>query len=159
MEQQISGFEDRERSQLEVVERLVATVGAGAFEIEVQRLTALHKVDIDAPIQIFMRCPHHSPVEMSDVLFSVLSRACDEITNLEPRLISLPAYGCRDSQRTALPQGLWLDLVRFAREQFDPAALDAEFLAARLKDGMSSKEAFDALVNFKRSSGGRANSV
>ncbi|MFJ4051542.1 hypothetical protein [Pseudomonas hunanensis] len=159
MEQHIHGFENRERSQLAVVERLVATVGAEAFEIEVQRLTALHKVDIDGPIQTFMRCPHHSPVEMSDVLFSVLSRACDEITNLEPRLISLPAYGGRDSQRTALPQGLWLDLVRFAREQFDPAALDAEFLAARLKDGMSSKEAFDALIDFKRSNRNQVNSV
>ncbi|MBV4540083.1 hypothetical protein [Pseudomonas vlassakiae] len=159
MEQHISGFEHREQSQLEVVERLVATIGAEAFEVEVKRLTALQKVDIDAPMQIIMRCPHHPPVEMSDVLFCVLSRACDQIINLEPRLINLPAYGCRDSQRTALPQRLWLDLVRYAREKFDPAALDAEFIATRLKDGLSSREAFDALIDLKRSRGGQANYV
>ena len=45
---------------------------------------------------------------------------------------------------------LWLDLTRYARECFDPAVLDAQFLVAKLKEGLSSKEAFDALIASKR---------
>lgn len=37
----------------------------------------------------------------------------------------------------------------YARECFDPAALDADFLSSRMGEGLSSKEAFDALIASK----------
>jgi hypothetical protein len=44
-------------------------------------------------------------------------------------------------------------LVRHAREAFDPAGLDAEFLAGKLREGYSTQEAFDALISSKRVKG------
>jgi len=152
MEKHITGFERRDLSGLEVVERLAAIIGVEAFEFDVQRLASLHKVDLHAPLRTIARRSHPSQIGISDIPFDVISRVCDQLIKLEPRLLELYDYRCRDSERTVLPQALWLDLVRYARECFDPAALDAQFLASKLKEGMSSKEAFDALITFKRSS-------
>jgi len=46
-------------------------------------------------------------------------------------LLERPSYRCRNSHYTALPWMLWLDIVGYAREQFDTAALDATFLAEK----------------------------
>lgn len=51
---------------------------------------------------------------------------------------------------TALPWTLWLDIVRYAREQYDPAALDAAFLAEKQRQGMSNSASFEALIAAKR---------
>lgn len=61
-----------------------------------------------------------------------------------------PSYRCRNSHYTALPWMLWLDIVGYAREQFDTAALDAAFLAEKQRQGLSNKEAFEVLIASKR---------
>ncbi len=51
---------------LEVVERHVVTLGAEAFEIEVQRLAMLHTIDPCAPIRSITRFTHPTLIGMSD---------------------------------------------------------------------------------------------
>ena len=150
MERYVVGLERRNLHEFEVVERLVMAVGVEAFGIEVRRLAMLHTIDPNAAVQSIERLTYASPIGMSDAPFEVLSRECDRLVVQEPALLERLSYRCRDGQRTALPLPLWLDLVRYAREQFDPAKWDAEFLAARQREGLSSKESFDALIAFKR---------
>ena len=150
MEQCIVGLERHNLTELEIIERLVATIGVEAFEVEVQRLAGLHKIDVCAPIQSIGRHTHHSLIGMSDAPFAILGRVCEQLVVREPELLQRPSYRCRNEERTALPLTLWLDFVRYARECFDPAALDADFLLSKMREGLSSKEAFDALIASKR---------
>lgn len=150
MERHVISLERHNLPELEVVERLAATLGAEAFEVEVQRLASLHTIDLGAPVQSIARFTHPSLIGMSDAPFDVLSRVCDQLVIREPALLERPSYRCRHSHGTALPLALWLDLVRFAREEFDPAKWDAEFLVQKQRSGLSIREAFDALIAFKR---------
>ncbi|MCY7261907.1 hypothetical protein [Pseudomonas protegens] len=113
-------------------------------------MAELHKIDPTAPIQSITRCTHATQIEMTDGPVEVLRNRCDQLIAREPSLLKRPSYRSRDNQSTTLPLLLWLDLVRYARECFDPAELDAQFLVAKLKEGLSSKEAFDALIASKR---------
>lgn len=150
MERHVIGLERHNIDELEVIERLAQTLGREAFERDVSLLVKLHVVDPEAPIQSIFRLFHPSLIGMSDVPFEVLQNASDSLIEREPKLLERPSYRCRNSQTTALPWALWLSLVRHARDFFDPAALDAEFLVARLRDGLSNQEAFDALIAHKR---------
>ncbi|WP_445672836.1 hypothetical protein [Pseudomonas inefficax] len=150
MERHIIGLERHNIDELEVVERLAAAIGSEAFEVDVAQLVKLHIVDPEAEIQTIPRLFHPSLIGMSDVPFGVLQNASDSLVEREPKLLEHPSYRCRNDQTTALPWTFWLALVRHARDFFDPAALDAEFLAVRLREGLSSREAFDALLAYKR---------
>lgn len=150
MEQHVVDLGQHNLAELEVVERLVVSIGVEAFEMEVQRLAGLHTVDVQAPIQSVARYHHPSVIGVSDVPFDVLSRVCEQLVVREPELLQHPSYQCRNEERIALPLTLWLDLVRYARECFDPAALDADFLSAKMREGLSSEEAFHALIASKR---------
>ncbi len=142
MERYVISLERHNLPELHVVERLAATLGAEAFEVEVQRLASLHTIDFGAPVQSIARFTHPSLIGMSDAPFDVLSRVCDQLVIREPALLERPSYRCRHSHGTALPLALWLDLVRFAREEFDPAKWDAEFLVQKQRSGLSIREAF-----------------
>lgn len=150
MEKHVIGLERQNLAELEVVERLADSVGIEAFEAEVLRLAGLHALNPEATIQAISVQVHPSIIGMSESVFQVLRRLCDTLVEREPALLTRPSYRCRNAQHTALPWELWLALVRHAREAFDPARLDAEFLAGKLRDGFSSREAFDALIVSKQ---------
>ena len=150
MDQHIVVLAQHNLAQLEVIERLVGSIGVEVFERECRRLAELHVIDVQAPIQSISRYRHPSLIGMTDDPFDVLSRVCEQLVVREPALLQRPSYRFRNEECTALPLTLWLDLVRYARECFDPAALDAEFLSAKMGEGLSSKEAFEALVASKR---------
>lgn len=151
MERHAIGLERHNIDELEIVDRLAATIGAEAFEADVAHLAHLHVVDPDAAMQDISRMVHPSLIGMSDAPFEVLRRVSDSLVEREPKLLERPSFCCRDDRTTALPWTLWLALVRHARDFFDPAALDAEFLAAKMREGLSSRQAFDALIAYKRS--------
>ncbi|MEB3438069.1 hypothetical protein U8291_13700 [Pseudomonas sp. A2] len=152
MEKRVIGLERHNLAELEVVERLAAKLGPVTFEAEVSLLSRLHTVDPDCAIKSIRRFAHPSLIGMSDVPFLVLQRLADELVEREPALLKLPSFRCRNDDQTALPLELWFSLVRHSRENFDPAASDAEFLVARLREGLTSEEAFRALIASKRSS-------
>jgi len=112
-------------AELEIIERLAESIGVTAFAAQARRLAELHKIDPTVPTQLITRCTHATQIEMTDGPFEVLKNLCDQLIAREPSLLKRPSYRSRDNQRTALPLLLWLDLVRYARECFDPAALDA----------------------------------
>nr|WP_242070874.1 hypothetical protein [Pseudomonas mohnii] len=149
-EQQVRDLERHNLAELEIIERLMTTLGLDAFETEIQRLVSLHKIDVLAPIQSIGRWRHPSLIGMTDGPFEVLSRVCEQLVVREPKLLQRPSYRCRNQERIAIPLTLWLDFVRYARECFDPAALDADFLLSKMREGLSSREAFDALIASKR---------
>lgn len=137
-------------SELESVERLVASIGPAAFEADVRFLSSLHTVDTESAIQSISRLTHPSLIGMSETPFQIFQRLCDDLVLRAPSLLQRPSYRYRNGDNTAVPFGLWLSIVRHAREHFDPAGLDADFLVARIREGHSSKGAFDALIASKR---------
>lgn len=137
-------------AELKVVERLVSDIGIERFEMEAQRLARLHTLDLDAPIQLLVLSTHPALIGISREPFDVLKRIRDQLSMREPALLEHLGYCCSDGQRVGLPLTLWLDLVRFARAHFDPAGQDADFLVAKLKEGLSSEQAFKALIAAKR---------
>lgn len=150
MEKHVIGLERRNLAELEAVERLAATVGAEVFEADVMRLSRLHTIAPEGAIQAIRRLTHPSIIGMSDPPFQIFQRLADELVEREPSLQGRPSYRCRGSQHTALPYELWLSIVRHSRDNFDPAAADAEFLVSRLREGLTSEEAFFALIASKR---------
>lgn len=150
MERHVIGLERQNIDELEIVERLAAAIGAEAFEADVAHLAHLHIVDPDAAIQAISRLVRPTLIGISDAPFETLRRMSDSLVEREPKLLECPSFCCRDEQATALPWTLWLALVRHARDFFDPAALDAEFLVAKMREGLSSRQAFDALIAYKR---------
>lgn len=149
-EQQVIGLERHNLSELDVIERWARELGTDAFEAEVKRLAGLYVIDPEGPIQAIRRQHHPSVIGMTDAAFAVLQRLCNQLIEHEPGLLQRLSYRCRDEQHTALPWGLWLSLVRAAREAFDPASHDAAFLIARQREGLSTAEAFAALLAAKR---------
>lgn len=137
-------------SELESVERLVKSIGAEAFEADVRRLSHLHKVDTESAIQSISRLTHPSLIGMSETPFQIFQRLCDDLVLRAPSLLQRPSYRCRNGDNTAVPFELWLSIVRHAREFFDPAGLDADFLVTSMREGHTSREAFDALIASKR---------
>ncbi|WP_253278718.1 hypothetical protein, partial [Pseudomonas syringae group genomosp. 3] len=137
-------------SELESVERLVTSIGPEAFEADVRRLSNLHEVDTASAIQSISRLTHPSLIGMSETPFQIFQRLCDDLVLRAPSLLQRPSYRYRNGDNTAVPFELWLSIVRHAREHFDPAGLDAEFLVAKMREGLSSKRAFDALIASKR---------
>lgn len=150
MEKHVIGLERQNLAELEVVERLAGSIGIEAFEADVLRLAGLHALNPEATIQAVSVQVHTSIIGMSESVFQVLGRLCDTLVEREPALLTRSSYRCRNALQTALPWELWLALVRHAREAFDPAGLDAEFLAGKLREGCSTQEAFDALISSKR---------
>lgn len=150
MESRVIALERRNQAELEVIERLTVAIGAEAFEADVRRLSDLHAVDPDSSIQAISRLTHSSQVGMSETPFQIFQRLSDDLVMRAPALLQRPSYLYRDGDTTAVPFELWLALVRHARAHFDPAGLDADFLAARLREGLSSRQAFDALIASKR---------
>ncbi|NER62542.1 hypothetical protein G3435_26595 [Pseudomonas sp. MAFF212428] len=150
MKKHVISLERHNSAELEVVERLASTIGNEAFEREAQRLADLHTIDPHATIQSISLWHHPTLIGMSEGPFQILGRVCDQLVAREPMLLERPSYRCRNSHSTALPWTLWLDIVRYAREQFDPAALDAAFLAEKQRQGMSNRESFEALIAAKR---------
>jgi hypothetical protein len=150
MEQHVRTLGRDNLSELESVERLVASIGPAAFEADVRFLSSLHTVDTESAIQSINRLTHPSLIGMSETPFRIFQRLCDELVLRAPALLQRPSYRCRNSDTTAVPFELWLAIVRHAREFFDPAGLDADFLVKRMREGHSSKEAFDALIASKR---------
>lgn len=146
----VIGMERHNLAELQAVERLVSDIGIERFEMEAQRLARLHTIDLQAPMQSLVHSTHPSLLGMGRERFDVLRRICDQLVEREPALLEHPSYCCRDTQRVGLPLTLWLDLVRFARAHFDPAGQDADFLVAKLKEGLSSEQAFEALIARKR---------
>ncbi len=150
MEKHVTALERHNLRELEIIERLAATVGPEAFEADVRRLSELHTVDPESAIQSISRLTHPSLIGMSDTPFLIFRRLSDDVVMRAPALLQRPSYRYRNGDTTAVPFELWLAIVRHAREHFDPAGLDAEFLVARMREGLSSKEAFDALIASKR---------
>jgi len=150
MEEHVISLERRNLAELEVVERLASTFGNDAFEREAQRLADLHVIDPHATIQSISLCLHPTLIGMSDGPFQILRRVSNRLVAREPLLLERLSYRCRNSYYTALPWTLWLDIVRYARERFDPAELDAAFLAEKQRQGLSNQEAFEALIAAKR---------
>lgn len=148
--QQVIGLERDNLPELDVIERWARKLGADAFAAEVQRLAELYVIDPEGPIQAIRRQHHPSVIGVTDAPFQVLQRLCNQLIEREPQLLQRLSYRCRDEQHTALPWGLWLSLVRAAREAFDPAEHDAAFLIARQREGLSATEAFAALIAHKR---------
>lgn len=143
-------FERLNVRELESIERLAAEHGGKDFEADAQRLAGLHVINPDEPVQSIKRQSDTSVIGMSDVPFMALQRVCEGLIEREPALLERTNYRQRDTSCTALPLTLWLALVRHAREQFDPAMLDAAFLVARMLEGLTSEQAFKALVAAKR---------
>lgn len=150
MEKHVIALVRHNLPQLEIIERLVATVGPEAFDADVRRLSELHTVDPESAIQSISRLTHPSLIGMSDTPFQSFRRLSDDLVMRAPALLQRPCYRYRNDDTTAVPFELWLAIVRHAREHFDPAGLDADFLVARMQEGLSSKEAFDALIASKR---------
>lgn len=150
MEQHVRTLGRDNLSELESVERLLASIGPAAFEADVRFLSNLHTVDTESAIQSISRLTHPSIIGMSDTPFQIFQRLCDDLVVRVPLLLQRPSYRYRNGDSTAVPFELWLDIVRHAREFFDPAGLDAEFLIARMREGCSRQEAFDALIASKR---------
>lgn len=150
MEKHVISLDRQNVAELEVIERLATTIGIEEFEREMQRLAGLHKIDAQATIQSIARHYHPSLIGMSHAPFDVMSRVCDQLVVRQPDLLQRLSYRCRNEERTALPLTLWLDFVRYARECFDPAVLDSDFLSSKMREGLTSKEAFDALIASKR---------
>lgn len=150
MEQHVRTLGRNNLSELESVERLVTSIGPEAFEADVQRLSNLYTVDTESTIQSISRLTHPSIIGMSETPFRIFQRLCDDLVVRVPLLLQRPSYRYRNGDSTAVPFELWLAIVRHAREFFDPAGLDADFLVARMREGESSREAFDALIASKR---------
>lgn len=150
MEQHIRTLGRDNLSELESVERLVTSIGPEAFEADVRRLSNLYTVDTESATQSISRLTHPSLVGMSETPFRIFQRLCDDLVLRAPSLLQRPSYRWRNGDNTAVPFGLWLSIVRHAREHLDPAGLDADFLVARMREGRSSKQAFDALIASKR---------
>lgn len=150
MEKRIIALERHNLPELEIIERLAATVGPEAFEADVRRLSELHTVDPESAIQSIRRLTHPSIIGMSDTPFQIFQRLSDDLVMRAPALLQRPSYRYRHGDNTAVPFDLWLAIVRHARSHFDPAGLDAEFLITRMREGLSSQEAFDALIASKR---------
>jgi len=150
MEQHVRTLGRDNLLELESVERLIASIGPAAFEADVRLLSSLHTVDTESAIQSINRFSHPSLVGMSEKPFRIFQRLCDDLVLRAPALLQRPSYRCRNGDNTAVPFELWLAIVRHAREFFDPAGSDADFLVARMRDGSSSREAFDALIASKR---------
>lgn len=150
MDKHIIALERRNLAELEVIERLVVETGAEAFEADVRRLSSLHTVDPGSAIQAIRRLIHPSIIGMSDIPFQIFQRLSDDLVMRAPALLQRPSYRYRNGDNTAIPHELWLAIVRHAREYYDPAGLDADFLAARQREGLSNREAFDALIASKR---------
>lgn len=150
-EQHVIGLERDNLGELDVIERWARELGADAFEAEVRRLAGLYVIDPQGPIQAIRRQHHPSVIGMTDTPFQVLQRLCDQLVEHEPQLLQRLSYRCRNEQHAALPWGLWLSLVRAAREAFDPAAHDAAFMIAKQREGLSTAEALAALLAAKRS--------
>ncbi len=150
-EQSVIGLERQNLDEFEVIERLFDALDAEVFEGDVRRLAELHVIDPAATVQSVPRQVHTSIIGMRDAPFEVFQRLCDALVERDPRLLERLSYRCRHDQTTVLPWALWLSVVRHARDHFDPAAADAEFLAERLHEGRTSQKAFEALPAFKRS--------
>jgi hypothetical protein len=150
MEQHVRTLGRDNLSELESIERLVASIGSAVFEADVRFLSSLHTVDTESAIQSISRLTHPSLIGMSETPFGIFQRLCDDLVLRTPALLQRPSYRCRNGDNTAVPFELWLSIVRHAREHFDPAGLDAEFLVAKMREGLSSKRAFDALIASKR---------
>lgn len=150
MEKPVISLERRNLAELEVIERLAVAMGGEAFEADVRRLSDLHTVDSDSAIQAINRLTHPSLIGMSDTPFQIFQRLSDDLIIRAPALLQRPSFRYRNGDNTAVPFELWLAIVRHAREYFDPAGLDADFLAARQREGLSNREAFDALIASKR---------
>lgn len=149
-EQHVIALERGNLGELEVIERWASELGTEAFESEVQRLAALYTIDPEGPVQAIGRQHHPSIIGMTDTPFQVLQRLCNQLIEREPQLLQRLSYRCRNEHHTALPWGLWLSLVRAAREAFDPAAHDAAFMIARQQEGLSTADALAALIASKR---------
>ena len=149
-EQHVIALERDNLAELEVIERWASELGTEAFEVQVQRLARLYEIDPQEPIQSIRLQHHPSLIGMTGAPFAVLQRLCDQLIEREPELLQRFSYRLRNEQHTAIPWALWLCLVRAAREFYDPAGQDAEFLIARQREGLSSGEAFAALIEFKR---------
>lgn len=150
METQVVTLECQNLRELEVIERLADSIGIQAFETDVLRLAGLHAIDPDETVQVIRAQTHPSLIGVSEPVFQAMRLACRLLVEREPTLLNLPAFRSRDDLQTALPWTLWLTLVRHARSVFDPAGLDADFLMAKLREGRSAQEAFNALIAFKR---------
>lgn len=145
----IIALEHRNLAELKVIERLVVETGAEAFEADARRLSDLHTVDPGSAIQAIRRLIHPFTIGMSDIPFQIFQRLSGDLVMRAPALLQRPSYRYRNGDSTAIPHELWLAILRHARE-YDPVGLDADLLVARLREGLSSREAFDALIASKR---------
>lgn len=127
MVQQVRTLVRDNLSELESVERLVASIGSAASEAAVRFVSSLHTVDTESAIQSINRLTHPSLIGMSETPFRIFQRLCDKLVVRAPALLQRPSYRCRNANNTAVPFELWLAIVRHAREFFDPAGLDADF--------------------------------
>jgi len=142
--------EQKKLAEILIVERLSAKIGVEAFEADALRLARLHEINLRADTQLIRRRTHDCEIGMSDASFLILQRVCYELVEREPALLMDPRYRCRDQYQTTLPLTLWFAIVRHARDVFDPAELDAAFLAAKKRQGFSNDEALQALIAWKR---------
>lgn len=149
-EQHVIALERDNLAELDVIERWARELGTDAFESEVQRLAALYEIDPQGPVQAISRQYHPSVIGMTNAPFAVLQQLCNLLIEREPLLLQRLSYRCRNEQHTALPWRLWLSLVRAAREKFDPAAYDMDFMLTKQQEGLSTADALKALIAAKR---------
>jgi hypothetical protein len=116
MERHVIALERHNLHELEAVEQLATELGAEAFEAVAMELASAYTIDPDECQQSIRRFYHPSLIGMTDVPFDALQKVCKRLIEREPHMLEKLTYRCRDNQRTALPHGLWLQLVEHAQQ-------------------------------------------
>lgn len=179
MEQHVISLTRQNLHELEAVERLAQALGAEAFLALAQNLASAYTIDPGECRQSIHRRWTEGLIGMSDVPFFALQQVCESLIEREPRLLEKLTYRSRDSRKTVLSHGLWLQIVACAQQGMsfaetkglqgvversmayanaaypdipanDPATFTAEFMLAREAEGMTTRQALEALIAHKK---------
>jgi hypothetical protein len=110
MEQHVIGLTRQNLPELEAIEKLAEKIGAEPFEALAMQLANNHVINVED-------CRQCNPglIGMTDEPFRALQKVCESVLVREPKLLVKLTYRSRDSDKTALPHGLWLQIVEHAQ--------------------------------------------
>lgn len=111
MEQHVISLTRQNLHELEAVEHLAEAIGTESFSALAQDLARTYEIDPFECRQSVHRRWTDVLIGMSDVPFSVIQKVCESLIEREPRLLEKLTYRSRDIRKTALPRGLWLQIV------------------------------------------------
>lgn len=115
MEQHVIGLTRQNLPELEAIEKLAEKIGAEAFEALAMQLANTHVINVEDCRQSIHRQWSPGLIGMTDEPFRALQNVCESLLVREPRLLEKLTYRSRDNQKTALPHGLWLQIVEHAQ--------------------------------------------